>query len=167
MIWLIVIVLVGVGMFLFFRFFTSYDHWSPKKGENLSLDAKFVSVTVKSFSRKKAKTTVVFSDGFKFVSYKSMYLGVEPATSFREILKMQRVKVYRTLVTGSMKEEIVRNATDVHDALIAASMGCTIDDTKWKCVHCGTVNANVVTKCISCGEMKQNNNSAQKVLIKK
>lgn len=160
---LIGLIIIGVvaGGFLFFFLYTKGDHWSPKNGKGLSYDADIVSCDTKPFIGNKNKSTVVFSDGFKLVSYKSIKVSKE----FNRMTAVGPRYTNVNMVTSGMRDELIQKATEIHDALIAAQTGLTVDYDKWKCIHCGTINSKIITKCAKCGEKKLDYHNGQKVIV--
>lgn len=158
---LLVLIILGAFILtvLFYIIYTKGDHWSPKNGKTLSYDAEIVSCETKPVIGNKIKTTIVFSDGFKFISFKSLNVSKEFSRMTAVGPKYRKDK----MVTGEMKDTMINKATEIHDALLAVKTGLTIDYDKWKCIHCDTVNSNLVTRCIKCGEKKLDNHKGQRV----
>ena len=98
--------LIAVGIYSFIHI--AHDHWSPRSGQTLDANAAITDVSIKQSSlADRFKTTVTFSDGFVYSSYKT---------------KTKLGFMKKTLsVTEEMKQEIERRAIAKHAELISKS----------------------------------------------
>ena len=145
----LIFILVHVVAVISYLIFTFNDYWSPKNGIDLRLDAEVSFVETGEFITKE-KTIVNSSDGFKFVAFKSVTVSKERIHT----LSVRPRYRYTDLVTEKIKEDAVSKAVQIHDAFIAAKTGDIIDRTGWKCINCGTVNSDLVTKFIKCEQIR-------------
>ncbi len=95
------VAIIGAG--IYFSVYTKYDHWSGT--ENLSEDATVVGMDTASYNKYNMKTTVKFSDGFEYISFKT--------TS-----QTTGLMTYRIMVTPEIKKEILEKAISKHKELM-------------------------------------------------
>ena len=93
---------------IYFYIHIAHDHWSPRSGQTLDANAVITDISYKqSELADRFKTTVTFSDGFVYSSYKTKTkLGFLKKTFS---------------VTEEIKQEIERRAIAKHAELISKS----------------------------------------------
>ena len=106
----LLVVLGTVGTGAFFIIYSKFNHWSPKSGKTLSVDAVVTGVETKLFNSYNFKTKVTFSDGFRYVAFDTQkQQGENHITYYTK----------RLSVTREMADRIVIRAIDKHAEIVS------------------------------------------------
>ena len=138
--------------------------------EHLREDAKITDVNIKSVGFKRSmkyRTTVVFSDGFKYISHlterddgfftykiimtpqmKQMIEGEAKAAHLQRLRKYQRDNGI-SVIDAVEKEVVVASNASVESKMSA-------EETLWICSVCKRKNLSSSKKCWNCSTLKEN-----------
>ena len=89
---------------IIFAIHTSKDHWTPETGETLTKNSPVTSFETERYSRYKFKTTVIFADGFEYISFDTHS-------------EMTGIGTAKISVDGEMKKKILQKAVLKHEEL--------------------------------------------------